>query len=50
MSPTKLPGSSCKEGNECHSLICLENQKCAGNEEGSACDQDKDCDVGLYCY
>jgi hypothetical protein len=43
-----LPGEPCTKNAECQSTTCV-NDICIGRQLGQSCDNDTDCDVGLFC-
>lgn len=44
-----LPGQLCTSNNQCISNNCLSG-KCRGAVQGAQCNDDDDCNYGLYCY
>ena len=43
-----LPGEFCQRNIDCQSGTCI-NNICIGNQFNQSCNNDTDCDVGLYC-
>ena len=48
--PSKYPGEYCTNKAECLSGNCSSNKVCHGLNESSKCNNDHECDYGLYCH
>lgn len=46
--PTKLPGFSCANGDECTSKTCTKGV-CVGFAEKQACNYTSECDINMFC-
>ena len=47
-TPKFFPGEYCRADSECYSLKC-HNNTCVGHSLGGSCQEDVECDSGLYC-
>lgn len=47
--PKAFPGMPCTNSTDCwNNVLCVQG-KCMGLDVGSACAEDQECDVGMYC-
>lgn len=50
--PMRLPGEFCTENGDCRSNLCEGpngGKKCKGKDDKDGCNNDEDCNYGLYC-
>lgn len=47
--PKAFPGEPCSNSTDCWSNVLCVQGTCVGLDVGSACDEDQECDVGMFC-